>query len=99
MAELVYNEYHMNKIVNRYRVCADAAQEIVNKLNMACAVVENNYVGQGLDITLDVFSKLVEHLDYLKVCCENTAEYVSFSLSSMQEQDRELSSGYGGSGH
>jgi uncharacterized protein YukE len=90
MTELVYNESHMNDIADKYCKCADIAETIITSLKAANGVVSNNYQGQGKEIALDAFYKLTEHLDYLRICCENTAAYVSSALQAMQEKDSKM---------
>lgn len=93
MAELVYNEIHMNDIANKYHECATITETIILSFLSAKDIVFINYDGQGKDIAIDAFDKLAEHLEYLKICCENTAEYVSCALQNMQEKDRIMFTG------
>jgi uncharacterized protein YukE len=93
MAEIVYNESHMNEIADTYRECVKISETIVICLQSAKKVVSNNYEGQGKEIAMDAFDKLAEHMEYFRVCCENTAEYVSSALQNMQEKDRLMFTG------
>ena len=89
--KLVYNEDHMRDIADKYKKCATNVNTMITSLRFAKDIVTNNYEGQGEGIATDTFDKLLEHLEYLKVCCENTEEYVLFSLASMQAQDKNIS--------
>lgn len=84
MSKVVYDEECLKQIADKYNACADVLVQALIYHQDAKVIVENNYAGQAIDVIMETFDKLKQHMELLKMCCETTATYVSESLAEMQ---------------
>lgn len=98
MCEIIYNEEHMNSIANKYAECVTAIQQIMQNHDLAKTISLDNYEGQAVDVLEDIFDKVKEHLELLKLCYETMQTYVLDSLEQMKQTDSDNANSMKGDG-
>ncbi len=97
MGKLVYDGDYMDSIATSYQAGASIVARMIDMME----TLENNfaavYEGQGKAVIVpEVFDKLIEHLELLKLCYSNAGEYVTNSKESMKLIDEVGSAQLGG---
>lgn len=88
--ELTYNADFMDNVSQNYEHCADKVQEAIDEFNDVKKQLDVNYEGQGNYMADDLFSKIIEHLEFLCSCIKQTGKYVTYAKESMQQSDSSL---------
>jgi len=88
MGKLIYNTELMDSITENYNQCVARLDETILLLAETHTKLNDNYEGQAKqEIAVAVFSKITEHLELLKDCCNSAGAYVAYTKNSMLELD------------
>ena len=91
-----YDKDHMNEISLNYKSCADSATTAGDNLEKIRKSFCVNYQGQAMDITMEFFDTMKDHIILLKDCFHQMESYVTYSKDSMEDLEQKNISEMGG---
>ena len=84
------NQSHMESVEAQYSEAESLIDEIVKELGNAKDSLNNYYLGLSVDINNESIEKYVEHMEFLKLCCQSTREYVEYTKDALLAMDAYL---------
>ena len=84
---IIINQAHMESIEAQYSEAESLVDEIIKELYNAKGILDNCYTGLAIDICSESLEKYVEHMEFLKLCCQSNREYVKFTKEALLDMD------------
>jgi phage-related protein len=82
----------LEELSQKFTDGAGVIDNIMKEVNNLDKLFTNYYVGFASEIIVELYGKVNEHLDILKSCYMNTADYVTDVKEELQETDEKISS-------
>ena len=74
-------------VEKQYSDAESIIEEIISKLSNAREILDTNYLGLASEINSESLTRYIEHLEFLKLCCEATREYSRLSCTQFYSYD------------
>lgn len=88
MGIIEYNDSHMDEITNQYNQAVKKIDDIIAYMNNMLSSMSTLYQGQAENEMIpESFSKIIEHLELLKLCYYNTGVFVTNTKSTLAYLD------------
>jgi len=87
MAGLTVDELFMMVIERKYSEAETTINELMLNLGRIKIHINEHYLGMATDINNAGLEKYMQHIDYLRLCCRNTRDYVKFSKELLARAD------------
>jgi len=78
---------NMKSIENQYLEAENRINEIKQFLRNAKFTLENCYDGVATDLVSESIDRYVEHMEFLKLCCEATRAHIKYSRDAIYSAD------------
>jgi len=82
-----YNISHMENIESHYKKASIDIENIISDLTKARNALEECYKGIASDINGTSIDRYINHMKFLKLCCEAALRYVEASREKMINTD------------
>jgi uncharacterized protein YukE len=77
LQKIIVEETHMDKITYGFNQCEDYVGEIIAETMKLKQIIHENYKGRASAGVEDYFNTLYQHLDVLKLCYGQLADYTN----------------------
>lgn len=84
----------LDEIAQKYNDAIKVIEDIILQMNTINTVCGNSYKGLTTDVMANSISKIVEHLELLKLSYSNTGAYVTFVKEDMFNTEEEIAKWY-----
>ena len=86
--KLIVEQVHMTSIEGQYSDAEKKISEIIIKLKSAINDLDACYEGIATALNRESFEKYIQHLEFLKLCCQANREFIKFSKESLAAADK-----------
>ncbi len=88
MGNLEYDDNHMDEITNQYNQAVAVIDDMIEYMNNMLNLMSTTYEGQAEnELIPETFSKIIQHLELLKLCYYNTGIFVTNTKNTLAYMD------------
>lgn len=88
MGNLEYDDNHMDEITNQYNQAVTVIDDMIGYMNNMLSLMSTMYEGQAEnELIPEAFSKIIQHLELLKLCYYNTGVFVTNTKTTLAYLD------------
>lgn len=77
LKKIMIEETHMDKIKQKFNQCENIVGEIISETNKLKDIIYENYKGSASAGVDDYFTVINQHIDVLKLCYSQMADYTN----------------------